>query len=277
MRGVVAFAVVGLGLSSVARAEELKNDSFVTNQSAAFQMGFDANEAAGSRFIAPQAGRVLQRVSFLFGGAASMHTVTIKVWDDTAGTNDPGGELFAGDFMVTGNDTAFQQADLSGSNIVLPQQFRVGIFFTHMGLPSVARDADGLTAPDKNYIYTSAGWTRSSTFNVMGDWIIRAEISTTTGPLPDAGVTGDAAPGTGGPCTGNAQCPVGQYCDLDHQQCTLDCRIDSDCGGGTCNSLGQCAGDRGDGGCGCTTSDPAGVLGIAFVLLLVVRRKCATR
>src|ERR1044072_1415204 len=123
MRGVVAFAVMGLGLSS-ARAEELKNDSFVTNAAAGFQMGFDANEAAASRFVAPQAGRVLQRVSFLFGGGSSTHTVTIKVWDDTAGTNDPGGELFAGDFMITGNDTAFQQADLSGNNIVLPQQFR---------------------------------------------------------------------------------------------------------------------------------------------------------
>jgi len=274
MKWVIAIAM-WVGMTSAANAEELKNDSFVSGQAAGFQTGFATGEAGASRFVAPDAGRTLQRITFLFGGDTAMKTVTLKVWDDTAGTDAPGTELFSGDFSITGNDTAFQQADLAASNITLPQQFRVGIFFQHDGVPSIARDVDGLTAPDKNFIY-SGTWVKSSTFNLMGDWVIRAEISAGVGPQPDAGVTGDAPAGTGGACTGNAQCPGGQFCDLDHMSCTFDCRMDSDCGEGTCNSLGQCIGVDGGGGCGCRSNGAPGVLGLALVLLLITRRKCAT-
>jgi hypothetical protein len=280
-----AFAiVVWLGLISTARAQvELKNDGFQSGGLAAFQDGFVSGEAGASRFVAPEAGRKLQKVTFLFGGemgAMSTHTVTIKVWDDTAGTNAPGGELFSGDFAVTGNNTAFQQTDVSGNIITLPQQFRVGIYFTHDGAPSIASDTDGTIAADKNFIYAGA-WIRSQSAGLMGDWVIRAEVSATTNPgTPDAGVTPDAGSTGGGSCSGNADCPVGQFCDLAVMKCTFECRTDNDCGGGgaTCNSLGQCL-DGDGGGCGCRTDGSTGPLGlcIALALLVITRRKCATR
>ena len=52
--------------------------------------------------------------------------------------------------------------------------FRVGLEFTHAGLPSVARDDDGIV-PDRNFIDESTlGWVESSTLGLTGDWIIRA-------------------------------------------------------------------------------------------------------
>jgi hypothetical protein len=279
MKWAIAIAV-WFGVISVAAAEELKNDGFQSGNMAVFQGGFVSGEAGASRFVAPEAGRTLQKVTFLFGGATTQKTVTLKVWDDTAGQDAPGAELFAGDFQIMGNDSAFQQSDLSGNNITLPQQFRVGIFFQHDGFPSIARDTDNTIAADKNYIFTGGSWVRSQTLSLTGDWVIRAEISPGGSTLPDAGVTVDAPPNSGGACTGNAQCAVGQYCDVAHMMCTFDCRMNADCGGNgaTCNSLGQCL-DGDGGGCGCHANGTHGALGIALMmmLLLITRRKCATR
>ena len=58
--------------------------------------------------------------------------------------------------------------------------FRVGIEFFHDGPPSIARDADGTIASDRNFICANLGaecvWFRSSTLGVTGDWVIRATI-----------------------------------------------------------------------------------------------------
>jgi MYXO-CTERM domain-containing protein len=134
---------------------------------------------------------------------------------------------------------------------------------------------------DKNYILTDAGmWFRSSTLGLQGDWIIRAFVNGSgPGPTdagPDAGpnVTPDA-PMTGNQCSGNAQCPQGQFCDLAQGACTFECRTDDDCGGGNCNSLGQCVGGGTSSG-GCCRADGGGgstgaLLGLG--LLLVWRRR----
>ncbi len=42
-------------------------------------------------------------------------------------------------------------------------------------------------------------------------------------------------------CESNANCAEGQYCNA-KGVCDLDCRKDSDCSGGRCNSLGKCVG-----------------------------------
>ncbi len=269
--GICAYAVS-------ARAEtELKNDGFVSGGTAGFQAGFVAGEIGASRFLAPAAGRQLVRIQLLLGGAATTVTVTLKVWDDTAGNNAPGTELFSGDYEVTGSNTTFQQLELAsiGQNVVVPQQFRIGILFSHNGLPSIARDNDGIAA-DRNYIFASgAGWVRSSSLGLTGDWIIRAFVSDggSTGQ-PDAGMGGpDAAIGTG--CRGNTECPAGQFCDVAVMTCTFECRTSDDCGDGTCNSLGQCVGGGGDGGgcCGTSRGGRAAVLLGGAVLLLLLRRR----
>lgn len=295
MKGfLAALAVMAAAWSTAAPAHAqltLQNDGF-TSGTAGVQSGFVAGEIGASRFLAPSAGRTLQQVVLFFGGATTTQTVTLHVWDDSAGTNAPGAELYSGDFQVMGSDSNLSAIDLNGMNVVVPAQFRVGIEFQHNGLPSIARDADGTIAAANNYIMAQGiGWVRSQSLGLTGDWIIRAIVSDaggtpdagTTGPDagttgPDAGTTGPDA-GTGGSCNGNADCPVGQFCDTQLHSCTFECRTDSDCGGGTCNSLGQCLAADGDsGGCcstgSATTGGMLGALGLAGAVgLLVTRRR----
>lgn len=300
--GAIALAIVSVAaLATPAQAQlTLQNDGFTSGAQVGVQLGFAASEIAASRFVAPDAGRRLLEVQLFFGGSTGSRDVTVKVWDDTTGGLAPGTMLFEAEFTLTASDSNLSSIDLSGSNITVPAQFRVGIEFQHMGVPSVARDGDGTYMPNRNFIYANIGqWFQSSAFFVTGDWIIRAVVSNAAG-VPDAGVSPDAATGTpdagvlpdaatgspdaatGGPdagvaaCTGNAQCPVGQYCDTAVGSCTFDCRTADDCGGGTCNSLGQCLAPADEGGC-CSTGTPGGALGAlglgAAVALVLGRRR----
>lgn len=265
MRILPAAIVASCLFARVVHADtELKNDSFVKQGPVGFELGFDPTEAAGSRFIAPAAGRQLLKVRFMFGGnSTATQTVTLKVFDDTAGTDNPGSQLFMADYTITGSDSALQEINLASDNVIVPAQFRVAIVLQHTGAPSLARDDDGTIAADKNYLLsTQLGWQKSQVFGLTGDWIIRAFISdggvAPPDGAPDAGVSG-------GPCSGNAQCPLGQFCDLDTQSCTFDCRTPDDCGGGTCNSLGQCVGGDDGGGC-CQTNGGGAGRGVVFGL-----------
>src|SRR5215813_1688214 len=128
-------------MCSVSYAElELKNDSFVTNQLVAGMGGFAVGEMGASRFVAPDAGRTLLKIQLLFVGDNATKTITLHVYDDTAGTNAPGAELFTGDFQLTGADNAMQE--LTIGSVTVPQQFRVAIQFQHSGVPSIANDTD---------------------------------------------------------------------------------------------------------------------------------------
>lgn len=282
MRVHAAAAVIfGIcALAGTARADlELKNDGFASGGTAGFQAGFVTGEIGASRFVAPEAGRQLIRVQLLFGGAAVTQTITLKVWDDTAGTNAPGTELFSGDFELVGSNDSIQELNLvgGGANVTVTKQFRVGIQVNHNGLPSIARDNDGIAA-DKNYLLASGlGWARSQSLGLAGDWIIRAFVSDGGGTAPDAGTgTPDASVGTG--CRGNTECPTGQFCDVAQMACTFECRTSDDCSGGTCNSLGQCIGGGSDpaGCCGASGGGATGVvlgLGVGVLLLLGRRRR----
>lgn len=292
MRGtlvaIATAAVVCVATARGAEAQVLKNDGFMTNGQVGIQSGFVAGEMGASRFVAPQAGLTVTVVTFFFGGATSQQTVTLHIYDDTAGNNAPGAELFSADFQVTGSDTALQSVDLNGMNIVVPQQFRVAIEFQHNGVPSLARDTDGTIMADKNFILADGGtWFRSQTLGLTGDWIIRATVAGGSNPV-DAGVIDapSGGPDGGGPdaggsgvCQGNGDCAVGSYCDTDLHSCTFDCRSDGDCGSDDeCNSLGQCvAADGGSAGC-CSTGTGGGLMGSlglggAVALLLVRRRR----
>jgi Cys-rich repeat protein len=286
MRGIAASLACALCLFATnAWADlELKNDSFSGNGGVPFQVGFVAGEAAASRFLAPAPGRQLLRVQFIFGGASGTKSVTLKVFDDSSSTTSPGAELFSGDYDVTASDSALQQIDLTTDNVVVPQQFRVALFWQHDNLPSIGRDTDGIKA-NKNFIFTipPSAWSRSEDVGLQGDWILRAFISDTGGPLPDAGVQPDGGggqpdAGVGQQCNTNVQCPAGQFCDTANHACTFECRMNSDCGDGTCNSLGMCIADSGGGG-GCCETDGGGaqtggvLLGLGAIVLLVRRRR----
>jgi hypothetical protein len=91
MRGIIAIgAFIVLTSGAAAAQATLQNDGFTDGASAGFQAGFVAGEIGASRFVAPEAGRQLLRVQLLFGGQATAHDVTLKVWDDTAGGTTPG-------------------------------------------------------------------------------------------------------------------------------------------------------------------------------------------
>ena len=292
MKGIfTAVAVVASLCAGAATAQAqltLQNDGFVSGGTAGAQGGFVAGEIGASSFVAPSAGRTLQQVVLFFGGAAGTQTVTLHVWDDTAATTAPGAMLFEGDFQVMASDQNLSSLDVSAMNVVVPARFRVGIEFQHAGYPSIARDADGLT-PNRNFLYGNLGlgteWYASATAQVPGDWIIRAVVSDGGTGTPDAGTggpdagTGGPDAGTGGTCNGNAECPLGQFCDTQLHTCTFECRTADDCGGGTCNSLGQCVAAEGDGGGCCstgsaTTGGMLGALGLAGAVgLLVTRRR----
>jgi len=306
MKGILAaVAVVASLCTGIVDAHAqvtLQNDGFESGQALGAQGGFDPGEIGASRFVAPGPGRTLQSVLLFFGGASGTRTVTLHVWDDTAGTNAPGAELFSADFDLTGSDENLSSIDVSAMNIIVPQQFRVGIELQTAGLPSLARDVDNSIAQDRNYLFGNVGlglqWYRSSDLGLLGDWILRAVVSGSAGS-PDAGTgspdaatggpdaatggpdggTGGPDAGTGGTCNGNAECPLGQFCDTQLHTCTFECRTADDCGGGTCNSLGQCVAAEGDGGGCCstgsaTTGGMLGALGLAGAVgLLVTRRR----
>lgn len=277
MRSLTILVCLWLTTSTAFAQIELKNDGFVTGAQVAYQSGFCTNEIGASRFLAPAGGRQLLKVRFLFGSTTETKTVTIKVWDDAAGTTAPGAELFSGEFQVTGSANAIVEGDLSTMNVIVPAQFRVGVMYQHNGSPGIARDNDGTIAADKNYVLADAScnaggpytWFRSNMIGLTGDWVIRTEISASGGGPGDAG-TGDGGPdasGVGDPCNSNAQCPLGQHCDLQLQACTFECRVDDDCGSGSCNSLGQCIAATGDGGgCGCRTRDDGPLAGVWLLL-----------
>lgn len=161
----------------------LANDGWVSGQVAAFQGGFLAGETAAVRLTpsGPCPCR-LDKIQFLFGGAAGTHDVTFRIWDDSALVDDPGPELYSTTLQLTGSDEFLQEVDLGAVGLMIDGPVRIGLEFTHAGLPSVARDDDGLQ-PGRNFIDdTTLGWVDSGTFLLTGDWVIRAVLDASTSP-----------------------------------------------------------------------------------------------
>jgi hypothetical protein len=163
----------------------LQNDSFMSGQIAGFQGGFVVDEIGASRLIPPGPFPMqITKVQFLFGGLAGDRTITLHIWDDAAGASMPGIGLYVGDFLVSAANNVLHEIDLTAEQIMVSGPFRVGIEFSHNGLPSIARDNDGIAA-GRNFIFAQ-GWFDSVFFGLTGDWIIRAGVMETA---TDAGNT----------------------------------------------------------------------------------------
>lgn len=308
MREVMAVAV--LAWATNAAAVELKNDSFIAGASVAYQAGFVSGEAGATKLTSPYANGKVQAIRLLFGGATSMQTVTLTIFEDSAGTS-PGAVIYTGDFSITGANDTMQELDLSTENVSVGTAFRVAITFQHAGAPSIATDTDGLNANLNFLLLQGTGWVGASTVGLSGDWVIRAVVEDNTpdagvdAGLPDAGLPDAGEPDAGstdagtvdaggsadagvdagfdagsgsdagpssGMCTANTDCAVGNYCDLTTRRCTFDCRAAADCGSNmTCSSLGKCVGDSKPTGCGCTSLEWAAAA--AAVVLLARRRR----
>jgi hypothetical protein len=181
--GALLACLLLLGSSAAAQQEELRNDGFDPGEAVSFQAGFVDGEIGAVRLVPTLACPCrLENVSLLFGGAGDTLAVILRVWDDSAGANDPGASLYVDSFQLTGSNNALQVIDPSPAEVIVNGPFRVGIEFAHSGLPSIASDTDGTIASAANFIFgdfTPLGffWLPSSSFGVTGDWVIRATIS----------------------------------------------------------------------------------------------------
>jgi hypothetical protein len=150
-----AFTAIAWLLPSSARAEELdlQNDGFVEKGQAACQQGFVVGDQGASSF-SHDTPYTLQAVRFLFCGADTVETITLRVYRET-GVAQPGPELFSGDFTVQGAADALTEVDLAGERLAFGagEGFRVAVEARHDGPPALARDTDGTIEPGKNWVY----------------------------------------------------------------------------------------------------------------------------
>jgi hypothetical protein len=153
-------------------------DDYTEGSTKAFQNGFVADEEAVVVLGRLDASYIVKNVSFFFGGSASTETVTLKIYRDKEnGDEFPGELLYSGDFALTANDNVMQTLDISGENVTVANggSIRVGVRFSHSGAPSVARDSK-MDNSTKNLINQNGFWVTSASWNIDGDWIIRAEV-----------------------------------------------------------------------------------------------------
>jgi hypothetical protein len=201
LRGVLG-GVAALAFATPALAQQvgLMNDGFTSAVTPVFQSGFVAGEMGASRFVPPAGTSQLMFVQLLFGPVVTGSDIVLHVYNDSAGTDTPGTQLFSRTYRVASTPPPLQQLDLPAAGPVLVSgPFRVAIEFTAGGLPSIARDADGIMA-DKNFVFAQGvGWKKSQDLGITGDWIIRAVVRVQP-PDGGAGGTGGSAgaAGTGG-------------------------------------------------------------------------------
>jgi hypothetical protein len=173
---------------AMAHDTTLQVDGYTSGQNAAFQSGFIAGEIGAVRLTPPGPFPMqLKEVLFLFGGTSAQAQLVLRIYDDSAGTLNPGVELFSDTYLVDASNTVFQSITLTGENILLNGAVRVGIEMVQGGLPSIARDDDGTINGTHNFIKSISGWDESQTFGLTGDWIIRAVV--TDDPVPTTPVT----------------------------------------------------------------------------------------
>jgi MYXO-CTERM domain-containing protein len=250
----------------------IRNDSHIGG-AAVFPTGFAAGDIIAARLDLGSDFGELEGLELLFGGPGTfgLHPVTIKIWDDTAETLEPGFELFHMDTTLLASETVQSIQLFTGT--FLPRTFRVGIILHESTPPMLAQDNDGANNSDLNLMKRGTGWQRAQLGGVTGDFILRARVRLFgPGPGPDP----DPGPGPGGICSGGLPCPAGQFCEPETRSCTFECVTEDDCGGAFCNRFGQCVGE---GGC-CQTGGGGGGgryaaigLGLGVLALLLRRRR----
>jgi hypothetical protein len=178
--------------AQVSAQVELKNDGFNGDGQVGCQGGFISGEIGASRFVAnsDQYPVRLQKIRILFSGDSigAQRDVKIKIWRELSPPSDsPGDILYDEEMQLTASNSELSEVDVSGAGLSFDGPFRVGVEFRHDGFPSICRDDDGSNNyPDRNFIYGAPlgfeySWNRSLNFGVLGDWIIRAEVSTSGG------------------------------------------------------------------------------------------------
>jgi hypothetical protein len=190
---VAVASVIAMAAPTVsAQQKTLQNDSFADNSEVGFQGGFcdgvpsPCGEIAASTFV-PDAEDYpvrLSRLQILFGGGqeGEMREVGVQVWrDSNPPQSNPGELVYSEDIQLTSANQSFNEIDFSAAGLTFDTPFRIGIVYHHTGFPGHARDTDGNTHPDRNWIFaysggTPIGWFKSRDLLVQGDWIARALV-----------------------------------------------------------------------------------------------------
>jgi hypothetical protein len=169
--------------SSRSFAAALLSDGWSVGQPVAFQAGFTAGEVVAATFVPPgPCPCEVTRIAFLYGGGDATRTVSVRLWNDTALSLEPGDPLFFEIIEVSAADDTLQVLDFGSEPIVVDGAFRVGIGFQNEGLPSIGADTDGTITESRNFVFTGDQWFQSSEVGIDGDWIIRAEVSDSESP-----------------------------------------------------------------------------------------------
>jgi hypothetical protein len=168
----------------------LKNDSFNDNGGSAYiQQGFVAGEKVGvwlqvpdtvtnfkidsfrvlmgSTMMTSSDPRALNTQVFFTMGIAGRggYSTTMPAEIENAADITPG--PYFNDIPAVGDGAALRCA--KGGDIV-----GAALEFTHTGLPSVYRDVDGLSNPQKNTLMAiPGGWNYSVAYGLRGDWVLR--------------------------------------------------------------------------------------------------------
>ncbi|MFC1611259.1 MYXO-CTERM sorting domain-containing protein [Myxococcota bacterium] len=248
-------------ITSWAATVTLQNDGWTSGGEVFCQGGFVTGEEAAVT-LGPVVGTfTVESVEFVFCGATTEQTVTLKIYEDT-GASDPGTLLYTNDYQVTGSDEALHQIDLSAQDVRVTGggSIRVSLLFSHSGVPSVSRDDDGISNA-RNWIKSQGvGWVQSWTLGLTGDWVIRAVVVT---PDHDSNTTGDsdgAGDASDGSCTTHDDCGGGQLCE--DGRCVIICSVNEDCRGGEVCENSRCVAI--EEGCDCAMGSGPGVA-VAFI------------
>ena len=158
--------------------DTLRNDSYVDGGSKTFIGGFVAGETAEVQFGPLSNKSTIKKIQFLYGGVASGPVdVVLRIYR-YGGISSPSPIVFSNTYSITPDDNLMQEIDFSGELVQFAagQSMRISLEKTSSGLPFIARDEDGVSAVNGNWIQTGGTWYTSSSLGIVGDFIIRAVV-----------------------------------------------------------------------------------------------------
>lgn len=179
---LLSFLLFGLLFSACDKGPDLvlvdfKNDSWDGATAPTFKADAATSDLIGASLGPVSGNSQINSVSFMYGGAAGTHNVTIKI-NEESGTANPNKELYSGTHSVTASDNTLQVIDLKDQNIIIASgKFRVTVGVQNDGLPSVA--TDGATQIDKCNWYkpnNSGTWKTAASLGINDNFIIRADV-----------------------------------------------------------------------------------------------------
>lgn len=166
------------------QGDVLQNDSWTPADSLVWQTWPNTNDCWASTFAAAASQYPFEVVGAIaaIGNGDGVHTFEIAVWEvDNQGV--PSMELASRTVDIDGGTTSLTEIDLSGLGVppfMNNDELALVMCHTeHMGLPSIAIDADGTVDASRNFVFQQAmgEWVPAPDFfGIDGDFILRAVI-----------------------------------------------------------------------------------------------------